>query len=65
MLWRRHHPNFDLVIGVIGALLGYWLSGAIGMCASSGIDWIRWFISIAIAAVLVVVYGMVTGKKSA
>jgi len=35
------------------------------MCATSGIDWVRWFISIAIAAVLVVVYGMVTGKKSA
>ena len=46
-----------VVIGVIGALLGY--------CATSGIDWVRWFISIAIAAVLVVVYGMVTGKKSA
>ena len=53
-----------VVIGVVGALLGYWLSGALHVCATSGIDWVRWFISIAIAAVLVVVYGMVTGIKS-
>lgn len=52
-----------VVIGIIGALIGYWLAGAMGVCATSGIDWTRWLISIVVAAVLVVVYGMVTGKK--
>jgi uncharacterized membrane protein YeaQ/YmgE (transglycosylase-associated protein family) len=53
-----------VVIGVIGALLGYWLSGLLGVCATSGIDWTRWLISIVVAAVLVVAYGAVTGKKA-
>ena len=53
-----------VIIGVVGALLGYWLSGILEVCATSGIDWTRWLISIVVAAVLVVAYGAVTGKKA-
>jgi uncharacterized membrane protein YeaQ/YmgE (transglycosylase-associated protein family) len=52
-----------IILGVLGALIGYWLAGAIGVCQTRGIDWTRWLISIAVAAVLVVIYGSITGKK--
>lgn len=52
-----------VVIGVIGALIGYWLWGLMGGGDTGGIDWIRWFISIIVAAVLVVAYGSITGRK--
>jgi uncharacterized membrane protein YeaQ/YmgE (transglycosylase-associated protein family) len=52
-----------VILGVLGALIGYWLWGLIGNGDTRGIDWIRWFISIAAAALLVVAYGSITGKK--
>ena len=52
-----------VILGVLGALIGYWLAGLLGVCSTGGIDWTRWLISIAVAAVLVVIYGSVTGKK--
>lgn len=51
-----------IVIGIVGALIGYWLSGVIGVKDTPGIDWIRWAISIAAAAVLVLVYTSLTRK---
>ena len=50
-------------VTLLGALVGYWLWGLIGNGDTRGIDWIRWFISIAAAALFVVAYGAVTGKK--
>ena len=59
--------NINLVItvilGVLGALIGYWLAAQIGVCQTRGLDWTRWLISIVVAAVLVVIYGSVTGRK--
>ena len=52
-----------VILGVLGALIGYWLWGLIGGGDTTGIDWIRWFISIAAAALLVVAYEAVTGRK--
>jgi uncharacterized membrane protein YeaQ/YmgE (transglycosylase-associated protein family) len=52
-----------ILLGVVGALIGYWLAAQIGVCATRGIDWTRWLISIAAAALLVVVYGAITGRK--
>ena len=52
-----------VILGILGALIGYWLWGLVGGGDTGGIDWIRWFISIAAAALLVVAYGAVTGKK--
>ena len=59
--------NINLIVtvllGVLGALIGYWVWGLIGNGDTVGIDWIRWFISIAAAAILVVIYGSITGRK--
>ena len=53
-----------VVLGILGALIGYWLWGLISdQGDTAGIDWIRWFISIAAAAILVVAYGSITGRK--
>lgn len=52
-----------IILGVLGALVGYWLWGLIGSGDTRGIDWIRWFISIAAAALLVVAYETITNKK--
>ena len=59
-----------IVLGVIGALVGYFLWGLIsgdGFTIDSttgGIDWIRWIISIVVAAILVSVYAGTAGRRS-
>jgi uncharacterized membrane protein YeaQ/YmgE (transglycosylase-associated protein family) len=52
-----------VILGVLGALIGYWLAAQIGVCQTRGLDWTRWLISIVVAAVLVVIYGSITGRK--
>ena len=52
-----------VILGVLGALIGYWLWGLMGGGDTSGIDWIRWIISIIAAAVLVVAYIAFTGRS--
>jgi uncharacterized membrane protein YeaQ/YmgE (transglycosylase-associated protein family) len=52
-----------VVLGVIGALIGYWLWGAMGGGDTGGIDWIRWIISIIAAAILVTLYIAFTGRN--
>ncbi|HEU5241685.1 MAG TPA: GlsB/YeaQ/YmgE family stress response membrane protein [Ornithinibacter sp.] len=53
-----------VILGILGALIGYWLWGLVSDQGNTpGIDWIRWFISIAAAAILVVAYGSITGRK--
>ena len=53
-----------VILGILGALIGYWVWGSV-MCKgdTSGIDVIRWIISIIAAAVLVVIYGLAVGRK--
>jgi uncharacterized membrane protein YeaQ/YmgE (transglycosylase-associated protein family) len=53
-----------LLCGIGGVLLGYWLSGLLGVKDTNGIDWIRWIISIGLAAVLVVAASTITGRNS-
>ena len=53
-----------VVLGIIGALIGYWVwEGLLGKGDTGGIDWIRWVISIAAAAVLTLGYTAMTSKK--
>ena len=52
-----------IVLGIVGALIGWWLAGLLGVADTGGVDWIRWLISVVVAAVLIVVYGAVTGRK--
>lgn len=54
-----------IILGIIGALLGYWIWGLISNEGNtSGIDWIRWIISIVVAAVLVMIASTVMGRNT-
>ena len=53
-----------VVLGIAGGLIGYWVwEGLLDKGNTSGIDWIRWFISIAAAAVLTLGYTSLTRNK--
>lgn len=55
-----------VLIGIAGALIGYWIWGSISDEGdTSGIDWIRWIISIAVAAVLCLAYGAIASRSKA
>jgi len=41
-----------VLLGIGGALIGYWVWGLLGGSNTFGIDWIRWVISVAGAAIL-------------
>jgi uncharacterized membrane protein YeaQ/YmgE (transglycosylase-associated protein family) len=52
-----------ILCGIGGVLLGYFLAGEFGVAATSGIDWVRWIISVLVAAVLVMIAASVTGMR--
>ncbi len=56
-----------IILGIVGALAGYAIWGAIsspGNADTGGIDWIRWIISIAVAAVLVMAASTIMGRNT-
>ena len=52
-----------LLCGIGGVLIGYYVAAALGVAATPGIDWMRWIISIIVAAVLVVAASTLTGRN--
>ena len=52
-----------ILCGVGGVLIGWFIYTAFGGDGSRGIDWVRWIIAIAVAAVLVVIASAVTGRS--
>lgn len=53
-----------VLCGIGGVLIGWYVAAALGVEATSGVDWLRWIISIIVAAVLVVIAASVTGKSN-
>lgn len=49
--------------GIGGAVGGYYLADAVDVAETSGVDWIRWGISIVVAVILLGVGGKFLGKK--
>jgi uncharacterized membrane protein YeaQ/YmgE (transglycosylase-associated protein family) len=54
-----------ILLGIGGALIGYWLWGLMGGTDTGGIDWIRLAISVAAAAVLSFLYTALTRRSRA
>jgi uncharacterized membrane protein YeaQ/YmgE (transglycosylase-associated protein family) len=52
-----------ILLGIVGVLLGYWLTGILGVAHTKGIDWIRWLISIGVAAVLSFAFAAFTSRR--
>jgi uncharacterized membrane protein YeaQ/YmgE (transglycosylase-associated protein family) len=53
-----------IILGAVGALAGSWLYRLIsGKSDTSGIDWIAFGIGVVVAALAIVVYGMITGRN--
>jgi uncharacterized membrane protein YeaQ/YmgE (transglycosylase-associated protein family) len=53
-----------ILCGIGGVILGWFLYTAFGGNGSPGIDWVRWLIAIAVAAVLVVIASTLTGRNA-
>ncbi|CCH77353.1 putative membrane protein [Nostocoides japonicum T1-X7] len=52
-----------VLCGIIGAIVGYWLAAALNVRHTGGIDWIRDLISVIVAALAIVAYGAISGRK--
>jgi uncharacterized membrane protein YeaQ/YmgE (transglycosylase-associated protein family) len=54
-----------ILLGIAGALIGYWVWGQLGGSETGGIDWIRLAISVAAAALLSFIYTALTRRSRA
>ena len=54
-----------ILCGIGGVIIGCYLYTALGGDGSPGIDWVRWLIAIAVAAVLVVIASTLTARSKA
>ena len=52
-----------IICGIGGVLIGWFIYTAFGGNGSPGIDWVRWLIAIAVAAVLVVIASALTARS--
>lgn len=53
-----------VVLGILGALVGYWIAAAFGVDHTKGIDWIRDIISVVAAIVFISAYLALTGRNN-
>ena len=54
---------WTIILGVLGALAGYWITRLVGVDDTKGIDWIRWIVSIILSVVFISIYLSMRGKK--
>ena len=52
-----------ILCGIGRVIIGWFVYTALGGNGSPGIDWVRWLIAIAVAAVLVVIASTLTGRN--
>lgn len=56
--------GMTILLGALGALIGGFVYEWLGGTETSGIDWIRLAIQVAVAAVAVVIYGSMQGRRT-
>ncbi|MBW3068440.1 GlsB/YeaQ/YmgE family stress response membrane protein [Actinomyces sp. 594] len=54
---------WTIVLGAVGAFVGGWLAGMLGVADTPGIDWIRWLLSLVAAMVAIYVYLAVARRR--
>lgn len=55
--------GITILIGAVGAIAGGFIASALGVDATSGIDWIQLAIQVAVAALVVILYGSMVAKR--
>lgn len=55
---------WTIIIGIVAAIIGYYIAQALGVADTSGFDWIRWIISVVLAIIGISIYLGATNKKS-
>jgi uncharacterized membrane protein YeaQ/YmgE (transglycosylase-associated protein family) len=62
---RQNVPVWlTIIVGIVGVLIGNWLSGLLGVRSTGGIDWIRHILQVVVAVGLLAVVGGTMGRKS-
>jgi uncharacterized membrane protein YeaQ/YmgE (transglycosylase-associated protein family) len=56
--------GMTILVGAVGALVGGFIADWAGVGETSGIDWIKLAIQVGVAAVVVLLYGSMAGRKS-
>jgi len=51
------------VLGIVGALIGNAIASGLGVRHTNGVDWIRWILVIAVAAVLIAIVSPMYGRS--
>jgi uncharacterized membrane protein YeaQ/YmgE (transglycosylase-associated protein family) len=54
-----------ILLGALGAILGGFIYEWLGGTETSGIDWIKLAVQVAVGAVAVLIYGSMQGRKTA
>lgn len=56
--------GMTILIGAVGALVGGFIADAVGVGETAGIDWIKHAIQVGVAAVVVLIYGSMAGRRT-
>lgn len=56
--------GMTILIGAVGAILGGFIADAVGVGDTDGIDWIKHAIQVGVAAVVVLIYGSMSGRST-
>ncbi len=54
---------WTILLGALGAFVGTWIAGILGVADTRGIDWIRWIISILVAIGFISAYLGIRGRQ--
>jgi uncharacterized membrane protein YeaQ/YmgE (transglycosylase-associated protein family) len=52
-----------ILCGIAGVIVGWYIAAGLGVEATSGVDWIRWIVSVLVAAVFVMAAATITGRR--
>ncbi|HET8599926.1 MAG TPA: GlsB/YeaQ/YmgE family stress response membrane protein [Segeticoccus sp.] len=52
-----------VILGIVGGLIGSWITQAVGYQNHSGFAWIPFIVGVIVAAVLIAIYMSITGKR--
>jgi len=54
---------WTIVLGALGAFVGGWLAGMLGVADTPGIDWIRWILSVIAAMIAIYAYLAIARRR--